>query len=171
MWARKLPVVIRQRLAGQNFNKDTYESLMDLADALYDTPSTPVVAAAAKSKATPQSPPNNSLDDTQPAIPYAVNAAQRGQRGSGRGGRNNRGGRGRGNNNRGGQQQQQPATKNQNQNQTTSRWPTPRHADGPPSNACFNHHTYGRLAYHCTDPLSCGWASIPPNPRQKPVSQ
>ena len=137
--------------------------MLDEADALYLTSqsaATKMVAAVAKPKpTTPQS-----LDETQPALQFDVNAVQ--QRGNGRGGRNNRGNRG----NRGGRGAGR-GNKNNNQNQSGSRWPTPRHEDGPPANSCFNHHTYGRLAFHCTDPLTCGWANIPPNPRPKNVTK
>ena len=164
MWCQELPLVIRQRLAGQEFSDTTYKSMMELADALFETTAAQSAVAAVKSTTT------NNLNDTQPAIPYAVNAAsQPSARGQGRG-RGNRGGRGRGGRGRGGNSANQN-NQNQNSSSTSSRWPTQRHADGPPSNACFNHHTYGRAAFHCTDPLSCGWASIPPNPRPKPLEK
>ena len=153
LWSDKLPLACQQKLAGLDFNKDSYKQMLDLADSTFDTlPSASSTSAPVASVASA-----SSLDDTQPAIPYAVSAVRggRGGRGSGRGGRGGRGGKSNKN--------------NKNQNSTEARWPTPRHADGPPSSACFNHHTYGRGAYHCTDPLTCGWANVPPHPRPKPV--
>ena len=168
LWSQKLPDALRQRLSGKTWNKENYKSILELADAFHDTnqaiastPTMTVSAATSNSK--------NDANETLPAIPYAVNAVSRGSRGgnqnqrgrpprTGRGNRNNRGNRG----NRGGQGNQ-----NQNQPSSTSRWPTARHADVPSTvtNICFNHHTYGRSAFHCTDPLSCEWSTVPPCPR------
>ena len=107
-----------------------------------------------------------SLDETQPAIPYSVNAANRGN-----GGRGRRPGRGQNRGNRGGRGGRQN-NQNQNQNQNNDKWPTAKHEDVPnKGDYCFNHHTYGRKAFHCTDPLSCSWANIPPHPRPKPVTK
>ena len=166
MWIRELPVVIRQRFAGQTFNNSTYEGMLELADALYLTmPSQSTSSVAAVSTAGASS----TLDETLPALPYAVNAASRGQNRGGRGqrgsqqastnsssGRGNRRGRGSNNASRGG-----------------NRWPTTRHADLPAGNQeyCFNHHTHGRQAFFCSDPLTCTWANIPPHPRPKPVQK
>ena len=168
MWSQKLPDSLRQRLSGKTWNQNTYKNILELADAFHDTnqsiAATPTMSVAAVST----SKPSNDANETLPAIPYAVNAVSsnrgnRGQRGNPRSNRGNRGGRGGNNrgNNRG----------NQNQN-STSRWPTTRHADLPDKikTVCFNHHTYGRSAFHCTDPLTCEWASIPPFPRPKPVN-
>ena len=158
MWSRQLSPEIRNRLAGMAFNSTTYNTIFDLADAMLQTNAPPPQVAALQA--------GSSLDETQPAIPYAVNAANRGQGARGRGGRG-RGGRGRG---RGGNNtNQNQATSNQDKNKP--KWPTPKHPDGAPANACFNHHTYGRKAFHCTDPLTCGWANIPPHPRPKPVTE
>ena len=179
MWSAKLPENILHRLTGQKFTKDNYKNMLELADEVYYTNqnnSSPasamsVSAASGSNNATP----SNSLNETQPAIPYAVNAATRGNRGGGRGqrGGRGRGGRGRGGAGRGNNNQNQNSNSNQNQSNSTSKWPTPKHADVPNSikELCFNHHTYGRGAYHCTDPLTCNWASIPPAPRPKPVNQ
>ena len=169
MWTQKLPDTIRQRLAGESFTNENYESLLDLADSLHATNQAIGEAKPAMAIAAVKNNSKSDLNETQPAIPYAVNAVQRGGRGGGgrgrgqnsfRGNGRGRGNRG-GNNNRGGQNQS-----------ATPQWPTTRHADLPASVkvVCFNHHTYGRGAYHCTDPLSCEWASIPPAPRQKPVN-
>ena len=151
--------MVRHRLAGQPFTDQTYEEMMELADALFDEDkagtASSIQVAATKAKT-----PN--LDETQPALQYPVAAI----RGNGRGrGRGNRGGRGRG---------QPPASGNskpETKEENKSRWPTPRHADSPPIQSCFNHHTYGRSAFFCSDPLECKWAKIPPNPRQKPVDK
>ena len=166
MWSRKLPDNVRQKLAGRSFTNDTYEELMELADDTYTTGKTsfspaPVVVAAATT--------SSGLDETQPALPYAVNAVNRGNGRGNRRGRGQRGNRGAGRGqNRGGQNQNQNSS-----NSSNSKWPTPRHADVPNAlkEMCFNHHTYGRGAYHCTDPLVCPWSSIPPAPRQKPVDK
>ena len=166
LFVREMPENIRDYLAGKKFDNTTYKSLIEVADAKYESsqksPSTPVVAAAkVQSK-------QANLDETQPAIPYSVDAIQRGGRG-GRGGR----GRGNGRGGRGGRGRGQARPQNNSNSNDTSgtNWPTPKHPDGAPSGSCFNHHTYGRQAYHCTDPLSCPWASIPPHPRQKPVNK
>ena len=162
LWSRQLSTPIRQRLAGSKFTKDTYETLAELADALHVTNQTSSQVSAVKTTPAP------SLDETQPAIPYSVNAANRGNGGRGRRpgrgqARGNRGGRGGGQNNQNGQ--------NQNQGQNNSKWPTAKHEDVPKKGYfCFNHHTYGRGAFHCTDPLTCSWANIPPHPCPKPVT-
>ena len=140
LWVRQLPLVIRQRFAGQDFSVVTYKSMFELADALYKTPTTPsqpVVAAVSSVSSSPAS-----LNETQPALQHDVAALSK--------------------------------KKNENKNSTPSgsnssksRWPTPRHEDNPPLNTCFNHHTHGRLAFFCSDPLTCEWRNIPPNPRPK----
>ena len=147
LWVRQLPLVIRQRLAGQDFSVASYKSMFELADALYKTPTTthqPVIAAVSS-----VSSPPSALNETQPALQHDVAALTK-----------------------------KKNKKNKNRNATPSgsdsskpRWPTPRHADNPPLNTCFNHHTHGRTAFFCSDPLSCEWRNIPPNPRPKPTKK
>ena len=167
MWSRKLPPELQQRFAGQTFNQDTYESMLELADAFYERLKSHTSIPVASAKAAAAKP---SLDETQPAIPYAVNAATRGQGRGGRGGQNRQnGGRGsgRGYSNRGSR------GGGGNNNGQKPKWPTPRHEDLPSDNKdyCFNHHTHGRQAFFCSDPLTCVWANIPPHPRPKSVSK
>ena len=88
LWSDKLPLACQQKLAGLDFNKDSYKQMLDLADSTLDTlPSASSTSAPVASVASA-----SSLDDTQPAIPYAVSAVRggRGGRGSGRGGRGGR---------------------------------------------------------------------------------
>lgn len=134
---QQMPQVIKTALAKQRFNKDTYRKVFQDADDVFLannlTPESPAVAAV-------------SLDETQPAIPYPVEAAtfQSGNRGRGRG--NGRGSRGRGQG-----RSTQPATKPNGGGQTQQNLPP---------NLCQIHKKYLKEAHHCRDPFVCEWAKF-----------
>ena len=97
LWKRHLSSQIRAGIAGKPLTKDTFNELTQLADDIWSD-NRPASSTASGSVAAV------TLDETQPAIPYAVPevAAIRGGGPPKRGGRGGRGGRGRGGN-RGGQ--------------------------------------------------------------------
>ena len=146
LWKKQLPSSVRAGIAPISLSADTFKSLCELADDIFDNINLhkPTVAAA-------------SLDETQPAIPYAepeVNAA-RNWRGRGRG----RGGRGRGRG-RGSQQQQQ-------QQQTAAQGTKPKHTgnkhpDLPAGEwkGCSMHFRWGKGAHFCNEPATCPWKNV-----------
>ena len=71
----QMPQVVKTSLADKEFNKDTYKAVFELADKVYASnrlgPDSPAVVATV------------SLDETQPAIPYAVDAVTFQSRGGG----------------------------------------------------------------------------------------
>ena len=160
-WDAQLSPAIRTKLAGLEFNKDTYQNMFKLADQAYLAnggsmrPQPSVVAAIA----TPSSPSSN--EDPQ------VAAVSRGGGRGGRGGRGNRGGRGRG---RGGgastpQNNSSSATSTTSGNSNSGSKPHqkgPQHPDLPSSAgwACAQHWKKGRGAPYCSDPLVCEWVQI-----------
>ena len=89
LWRRHLPGNVRAAISHMEFNSTTFDAVCKLADDVFQSNQpTPSIAAV-------------SLDETQPAIPYATPEVAA-IRGGNRGGRGGRGGRGRGRGNRGG---------------------------------------------------------------------
>ena len=89
-----LPQVIKTGLAEKRFTKDTYSEIFDIADKIYNANNLGASSPTVVATVTPVS-----LDDTQPAIPYSVEAAtfRGGRGGQGHGGRGGaRGGQSRG---------------------------------------------------------------------------
>ena len=84
LWHRHLPPAVRAGIAKYRLSKDTFNEIIDLADDIFESNNLPSVAALSVSAGAG---PNPSLDETQPAIPYAAPevAAIRGG-GRGRGG-------------------------------------------------------------------------------------
>ena len=142
LWKRQLPGVVRAGIASSRLTKDTFETICQLADDIFmaNRPSSSVSAV--------------SLDETQPAIPYAtqpeVAAVSRG-RGRGRGRGRNRGGRG----GQGGGGQA-----GQNQTQTPAQRPVTRHPDNAPPGSCSMHVKWGKSAHFCVEPSSCPWKNF-----------
>ena len=139
------------------FNATTFDAVCKLADDIFQS-NAPAPAIAALS----------SLDETQPAIPYATAeiAAVRG----GRGGRGNRGGRGRGrgrgggggnsggggNNGGGGNSGGGAAAATGPKHKGT------KHPDLPAGEwkGCGLHFKFGRGAHFCAEPATCPWKDI-----------
>ena len=166
-WDSQLTVPIRTALAGQPFNKDTYQALFKLADQVFianggKAVQPAVVAAVTSSNA--QSTPTPS--DDNPQVAAVGRGAPRGRGGRGRGGR------GRGNSNSYNQNNQNQGQNSSNQTSTNNKphQKGPKHPDLPSSAgwACAQHWKKGRGAPYCSDPLICKWVSIvaprpPPN--------
>ena len=151
LWKRQLSSAVKAGIAHCEFNKDTFENVITLADAIHFNTSNggaAVVAAVGQVQ--------SQLDETLPAIPYATPevAAVRGSRGGGRGYRGGRGNRGgnRGNGRGGGATNTESA-----QNGQGGRGRGPRHPDGPPDRACRQHWKWGKSSYFCVEPLTCPW--------------
>ena len=133
---KQMPQVVKTALAKERFNKDTYASIFKIADDVYaSNRDSPAVVAAA------------SLDETQPAIPYAVEATTFKPA---RGGRGARGGASRGNRgNRGGAQSSSaPASEKSDKDKNL------------PPNLCSIHKKFQKDAYHCRDPFVCPYAKF-----------
>ena len=157
MWHAQLPQPIRNKLAGQKFNKDTYQDMLKQADEVWiseggTAPQAPVVGAV-----------------TVPATPAeqpvaAVAAVGRGQPSNRRGNNSSRGrggrGRGPGNSNNNRQNQNNTTSTNSSSYQPKPHQKGPRHSDSPPDQSCSQHWSKGRSATYCTDPLNCPWVKI-----------
>ena len=151
MWKKHLPSQVRAGIAHCTFNRQNFESMIELADKIYETQHVQGVAAyQVAAVGASGGGAAASLDETQPAIPYPEVAAIRGQRGGGRnrgrGGR--RGGRGRG---------------NQNSQSSSSGGRTgTKHPDLPAGDFswCGMHFKHGKNAFFCSDPSSCPWKDV-----------
>ena len=145
IWKRHLPGVVRAGLAKYRLTNDNFDEVLQLADDIYyaNRPATAGSVSAA------------SLDETQPAIPYATQEVAATNRGRGRGGRGGRGRGGRGGGGRG-------AANTTAAQPTQSRYRGPKHPDLPPGpwDGCQMHHRFGKSAHFCTEPLTCKWKDI-----------
>ena len=141
LWKRQLSSQVRAGIAHCQFNAETFNAVVQLADDIHSTsyPAGAQVAALQAGAA--------GLDETQPAIPYPEVAAIRGaQRGRGGRGRGNRGG----NRGGGGQGQGKPQRKGT------------KHPDLPPGDFkwCNMHFKWGKGSYFCAEPSTCPWKDI-----------
>ena len=160
-WDNNLTVPIKTALAGQSFNKDTYQALFKLADQVFIAnggavaSAVPAVVGAVATPNTPVTTPQTSNDNPQVA-------AVRGG-GRGRGQRGGRGGRGRGGNRGASNSQNQPANNNSSSNSSNKpHQKGDKHPDLPARAdwACAQHWRKGRGAPYCSDPLVCQWVSV-----------
>ena len=152
LWKRQLPRNVRDGIADMEFSKATFEAVVRKADKIFGQGKpTPVVAAVTAS-----------LDETQPAIPYATAEVAAVSRGGGRGGRGFRGG-GRGRGGRGGSN----TNSNNNASGGSAAAAQPRHKgtkhpDLPAGDwkGCQMHFKWGKSAFFCTEPSTCPWKDI-----------
>ena len=157
LWKRHLPENVRAGISHYTLNKDNFNEVLQRADDIFQSSSRAAGAVAAVTVVNP----TPSLDETQPAIPYAaqpVAAVSRGR--GGRGGRGNRGGRGRGRGN------SNPNSNNTNQ-QSSSTAAAPKHKgtkhpDLPSGEwrGCSMHFRWGRGAFFCSEPATCPWKNV-----------
>ena len=150
---------IKSAIAGQSFNKDTYQAIFKLADQVYIANGGAVQPAVVAAIATPST---ASVSDDATAQVAAVGRGRGNPRG-GRGGRGNRGG-GRGNG-RGSYNNSQNNSSSSNTGSNNNPKPHQKGTKHPdlPSNAswaCAQHWKKGRGAPYCSDPLVCQWVSI-----------
>ena len=171
LWKRQLPSNVKAHIAGMKFDKSTFKDVLQHADDVHAS-NAPSASVAAVRLVAAAAPPPASLDETQPAIPYAtaeVAAASRGGRGA-RGNRGGRGGRGfnRGGNRGGGQGGQNNGGQT---NQSQPRHRGPKHPDLPAGEwkGCSLHYRWGRQAHFCAEPATCPWNNIftPKPPKQQ----
>ena len=145
IWQRHLPSNVKAGIAHSKFNKDTFNTVLQLADDIFETTggASQIPSVAAVQQA--------SLDETQPAIPYATaEVAATNFRGRGRGARGRGRGRGRG------QQAGQASSGDK------PRFRGPKHPDLPSGDwsGCQMHHRWGRGAFFCSEPLTCPWKNV-----------
>ena len=150
LWKRHLSHSVRAGIAHMDFTGANFESVILLADKIHS--SNPRVLAVSAVAA------GTSLDETLPAIPYAVpevSAVQRG--GRGRGGRGRGRGRGRGNSS----SSQTPSTGNGGASNAPKHKGT-KHPDLPAGNwsGCSMHFRWGRGAHFCSEPGTCPWKNV-----------
>ena len=154
LWKRHLPENVRAGISHYTLSKDNFDEVLQRADDIFQSSSSRsagAVAAVAASAAP-------SLDETQPAIPYAaqpVAAVSRGRGGRGRG--RGRGGRGRGqgsNSNSGNQQSAAPSSGPKHKGT--------KHPDLPPGEwkGCSMHFKWGRGSFFCSEPATCPWKNV-----------
>ena len=136
IWKKQLPEPVLQAIAGMPFDHANLKAVLDRADAVYLT--------------LPGSKKSSQLAGIKKGAAAEI-------AGVGRGRGNSKGNRGRGNANAGGTRS---VGRGQGQsNSTTNQNRGPKHADGPPDTACFQHYKYGKSAYYCRRPKKCPWVS------------
>ena len=172
IWKRQLPGNVRAGIASTPFTKDTFDTVVKLADDIFSANKPPSSSVAAYSVAAIGSgsgsqqgrsnqAPSVNLDETQPGLSYPVQEvnAIRGRGGfrGGRGWRGNRGGRGGGG--RGGQSQQQSSGASA---PSSSRHKGPKHPDLPAGEwqGCSMHYKFGKQSYFCAEPATCPWKNV-----------
>ena len=185
-WKKHLPSNCKAAIANMEFNHETFEAVLQEADAVFEsTRPSASVSALSDIPTSPSAhetgfhqywagPDSRGAGEAVAALHY-----QRGGRGvSGHGRGQNRGqnrgqgrgsGRGRGNNNS--SQVSSNASSGSGAGGGASAHPrhkTPRHADLPPFEACKRHWTHGKSAHFCTEPWSCPWKQFftPPSNNQ-----
>ena len=187
-WKKQLPSNCKAAIANMEFNHETFEAVLQEADAVFEStrPSQGVVAALSDTPTSPSAhetgfhqywagPDSRGAGEAVAALNYQRGRGGGSGRGRGqRGGGSNRGqgGSGRG---RGGNSQNQS---NSNASSgggaagggagTHPRHKTPRHADLPPFEACKRHWTHGKSAHFCVEPWTCPWKQFytPPSNNQ-----
>ena len=164
IWKRQLPGNVRAGIASTPFNKDTFDTVVKLADDIFSVnrPTASVAAMVGSGSQQGQASPSVNLDETLPGLNYPVVQevnAIRGNRGGnrggrGRGGRGNRGGRG----GRGGGSQQQSS----GASAPPSRHSGTKHPDLPAGEwqGCSMHFKFGRSSYFCAEPATCPWKNV-----------
>ena len=155
-WDAQLNSAIRTKLAGLEFNKDTYQEMFKLADQAFlanggsARPQPSVVAAVTSSSPAP------TASDDNPQVAAVSRGGRGGRGGRGRGGRGGRG--------RGGSAPPQNSSQSSPSSSSSSKphQKGPQHPDLPSSAswACAQHWKKGRNAPYCSDPLVCKWVSV-----------
>ena len=165
VWKKSLPPSVIAAIAGRDFTKANLDTILELADDVFASsrPSGASVAAisAVKDRAGTDgasaqvSSPKPAQDPDQGGTLAQQIAAIQKELKSFRGSRSgkgiqqaNTGGRGGGKSGHGGRGASMSAA---------ARSRGPRHADGPPNQACKQHWTWGKSSYFCSDPLTCPW--------------
>ena len=167
LWKQKIPLAVRQSVAHFDFNKDNFDTILSVADSVFQSsqPSGVTVAAVSvqppswKTAGSEQELQNQAFiadpnDPIQVATQNILAAVQRGGFTRRNGGRS-RGGRGRGQGRgRGGR-----GSGNSGGSGTSGgRWSNlQRHPDNPPSSVCKKHYLFGKSAHWCEEPASCPW--------------
>ena len=187
-WKRQLPLSVRQAIASEEFNADTFDQVVQHADdvmnqtkmGLFMSPGVSALSGAVSlpapqvfDEAFHEEWPNASQQQQVAAFGYSRGrGGNRGGRGQGRGQRGGRGnGRGSGFSRGGGQGGQNGQGSNQGQGQgkgnSHPRHKTQRHPDSPPFQSCFRHWTFGKSAHFCMEPGTCPWKDFyVPKPNQ-----
>ena len=135
------------------FTKETFNTITQLADDIFESQPGSAQSVAAIRTETPKI----NLNETQPGLAYPVqevNAVRSGGFRGGRGGRGNRGGRG--------GQQSGGQTGQSSSSSSSSTGQGPKHPDLPPGewHGCKMHRKFGRSAYFCAEPATCPWKNI-----------
>ena len=161
LWRRSLPSAVRGGIAHMSFTKETFNTITQLADDIFESQpgATQAVAAIKLAPAQNSAQSQVNLNETQPGLPYPVqevNAVRSGGFRGGRGGRGNRGNRG----NRGGRGGQNGQASGSSSSSSSGQGP--KHPDLPPGewHGCRMHRKFGRGAYFCAEPASCPWKNI-----------
>ena len=155
LWKRQLSSSVCAGIAHCQFNYNTFNEVLQFADDTHAS-SEPAPVVAAVSGVARRPAPSQSLDETQPAIPYpqpeiaaTSRGGQGGGRGRGRGGRGNRGG---------GAQGSLP----QEIQVKVNTHPGTKHPDLPAGDwlGCGMHFKWGKFAFFCSEPSTCPWKNV-----------
>ena len=148
LWKRHLSGPVRAGIAHCKFNHTTFNAVLQLADDIFESNPPGAQVAAVRT--------NNSLDETLPAIPYAIPEVAAVSRG--RGGR----GRGRGNRGRGRGSPSTPSAPTSGAASSGPKHKGAKHPDLPQGEwtGCAMHFRWGKGAFFCSEPASCPWKNI-----------
>ena len=145
MWKAQLPAPVKQAIASMEFNEAGLEAILDRADAVHATMTTPNPTVAGLT--------DGAQASADPNLAAFKGASAQNNRGNGRG----RGQRGRGGN-RNQTRSADGAQRQQNQQSGANRGPKSK--DNPPDAVCQTHWKHGKSAYGCLDIASCPWKDI-----------
>ena len=147
IWSNQLPINIRAHISNMTFDKNTYKSVFEAADRVFNSARQSNVAVAAITA-------KPSLDETQSAFspqnqPSGEVAAYTKSQNGQNGGKNKK-------------------NKNKNQNQNKNQSRGKKHSSVPEAQAdkmCDRHYRHGASAWYCLNPSSCPWADkVTPKP-------
>ena len=150
-WHETLPGPVRTAVAGMSL-KTAFDSTVQHADDVYAAMKVGMTGSKVAALSNDGG-GGMSADDSDQVAGVKFNKKAGGSSAS-RGRGNGQRGKGRGGKAR-------PPPPNPNDKST---WGTP-HEDGPPPDACMNHHRHGKSAYYCRSKATCSWRAFenPPN--------
>ena len=154
LFRRQLPTAVRNAIADQPFNKETYKKVLTLADKVFESNKPDAFGASTVASVTQDTPQTGEV--------AAVRGGSNRGRGGGRGGRNRGGGQASSSNSQTQNQSNRGGTNSRGRGRGGQSGPPkgPKHPDGPPDGSCQIHHSFGRSATFCRRPLTCPWKDI-----------
>ena len=136
IWSNQLPINIRAHISNMTFTKETYKSVFEAADRVFNSAKQVNVAVTAVTTSSHDETLPAFSQQNQPSAEVAAMAVKNKQ---------NKGGSGTGKKNK------------NNKNKKDKKPRGPRHASLPPEACCDRHYVHGDQAWYCLAPLTCPW--------------